>query len=145
MKLQQPNNQQLKKSKTQRDKSAKKSEELRLLQSLTQVISEAPDFDSALCIALRQVCQLTNWDYGEAWLPGPDNTVLKCSPAWYGKTTSLKFFRKKSEKLTFPANIGLPGRVWTSKQPEWISDIFAQPKASFVRAELAQGAELKAG
>jgi len=143
--LQQPNNQQLKKSKTQRDKSAKKSEELRLLQSLTQVISEAPDFDSALCIALRQVCQLTNWDYGEAWLPGPDNTVLKCSPAWYGKTTSLKFFRKKSEKLTFPANIGLPGRVWTSKQPEWISDIFAQPKASFVRAELAQGAELKAG
>ncbi|MFB8790381.1 MAG: PAS domain S-box protein [Potamolinea sp.] len=143
--MQQPNNKQLKNLKSAINRSKQKSEELRLLQSLTLVISEAPDFDSALCVALRQVCELTNWDYGEAWIPCPDNAVLECSPAWYGKKTSFQFFRKESEKLTFPANIGLPGRVWASKHPEWISDISAQPEASFVRAKLAQVAELNAG
>ncbi len=119
-------------------------EELGLLQSLTQVISEAPDFHSALCVALRLVCKVTNWDYGEAWLPRADNTALECSPAWYGKTAALEQFRQASEKLTFPPNTGLPGRVWTSRRPEWIEDVSAQPDPSFVRPQ-AQAAGLKAG
>jgi GAF domain-containing protein len=119
-------------------------EELGLLQSLTQVISEAPDFHSALCVALRLVCKVTNWDYGEVWLPRTDNTVLECSPAWYGKTAALEQFRQASEKLTFPPNTGLPGRVWTSRRPEWIEDVSAQPDPSFVRPQ-AQVAGLKAG
>ncbi len=119
-------------------------EELGLLQSLTQVISEAPDFHSALCVALRLVCEVTHWDYGEAWLPRPDDTVLECSPAWYGKTTIVEQFRLSSEKLTFGPNTGLPGRVWTSRRPEWIEDISAQTDVSLVRPQ-AQVAGLKAG
>ncbi len=119
------------------------SEELYLLQSLTQVISEAPDFHSAICVALCRVCEVTNWNYGEAWLPRLDNTVLECSPAWFGNTTTLEPFRQAREKLTFLPNTGLPGRVWTSRQPEWIEDITAQLDASFV-CEQEQAAGLKA-
>src|SRR5207237_2033547 len=49
-----------------------------------------------------------------------------------------------SEKLTFSPNTGLPGRVWSSRQPQWIEDISVQPDASFVRLQ-AQVAGLKAG
>ncbi len=98
-------------------------EELGLLQSLSALISEAPDFDSALRVALRLVCEVTHWDYGEAWLPRPDNSVLECSSAWHGNTTTLTEFRLWREKLAFPPNSGLPGRVWSSRRPEWIEDI----------------------
>lgn len=130
--------------KTQIDGQKRWSEELSLLQSLTQLINEAPDFQSALYVALCKVCQVTNWDYGEVWLPNSENTVLECSPAWYGNTTTLEPFRQASEKLTFSPNTGLPGRVWSSRQPQWIEDISVQPDASCVRPQ-AQVAGLKAG
>ena len=123
--------------------SFQKAEELHLLQLLTQTISEASDFNSALSAMLRQVCKLTNWEYGEAWLPHPDKTVLECSSAWYGNNTTEKF-RQENEKLTFPPNTGLPGRAWISQQPEWIEDISAQNDASFVRKQ-AKEFGLKAG
>lgn len=103
-----------------------------LLQSLTQAINEASDVDSALNVVLRQVCELTNWDYGEAWLPCSDNSRLDCSPAWYGDPTTLYQFRQAREILTFLPNTGLPGRVWTSQQPEWIEDNSAQPDAALI-------------
>ncbi|HEY9833148.1 MAG TPA: PAS domain S-box protein, partial [Stenomitos sp.] len=53
------------------------AEELQLLQSLTQSISEAPDFDMAIEVALRQVCEATNWDFGEAWIKSADGSVLE--------------------------------------------------------------------
>jgi diguanylate cyclase (GGDEF)-like protein/PAS domain S-box-containing protein len=126
------------------DRQKRCSEELYLLQSLTQAIGTAPDFHSTLGVVLSQVCEVTNWNYGEAWLPRLDNTVLECSPAWYGKTKTLEPFRQASEKLTFPPGISLPGRVWSSRQPEWIDNILAQPEAFSARLQLAQEAGLKA-
>ncbi|MBD0343385.1 MAG: EAL domain-containing protein [Coleofasciculus sp. Co-bin14] len=125
-------------------RSRSAGEELRLLQSLTQAISESPDFHSALSVALGQICERTRWDYGEAWVPRLDHTVLESSSAWYGNSITLERFRQASEKLTFSPNIGLPGRVWSSRQPEWIEDISAQPDACFIYPQ-AQGVELKAG
>src|SRR5919202_1184137 len=118
-------------------------EELGLLQSLCALISEADDFQSALCVALRLVCEVTNWDYGEAWLPSADNSVLECTPAWYSKTTRLEQFRLSREKLILPRNTALPGRVWTSRRPEWIEDISALADTSVVRPQ-ARFAGLKA-
>ena len=117
-------------------------EELGLLQSLCALISEAPDFHSALCVALRLVCEVTNWDYGEAWLPRADNSVLECTPAWYSKTMTLEEFRLSTQKLTLPPNTGLPGRVWTSRRPEWIEDFSALADMSAVRPQ-ARTAGLK--
>ena len=119
-------------------------EELGLLQSLSTLISDAPDFHSALCMALRVVCEVTNWDYGEAWLPRPDESVLECTPAWYSKSPTLEPFRFSSQKLTLPPNTGLPGRVWTSRRPLWIEDISALADTSIIRPQ-AQVAGLKAG
>ncbi|MEQ8961626.1 MAG: PAS domain S-box protein [Coleofasciculus sp. C2-GNP5-27] len=96
------------------------SEQLRLLQSLIPAIAKVPDLHSALDLVLHRVCEVTRWDYGEAWLPMPDSHSLTCSQAWSGDPSKLQSFRRTRETLTFPPNIGLPGRVWTSKQPEWI-------------------------
>ncbi len=56
-------------------------EQIRSLQTLTLTIAESPDFDSALKIVLRTVCETQGWDYGEAWIPCQNQNVLKLSSA----------------------------------------------------------------
>lgn len=163
-------------------------EEIQLLQTLTQAISAAPDFHTALSVALRQVCETTGWNFGEAWIPSSDGTILECSPAWYSSTLELQVerleelqverlklkglnqpanfqpvkeqpntqmqselpltlsdFRRESEMLKFSPGIGLPGRVWLSKQPEWIPDASIEPPPFFMRTQFARNCGLKAG
>ncbi|MFN8456038.1 MAG: PAS domain S-box protein [Anaerolineae bacterium] len=124
----------------------KRAEEaVRLLQTITREISLAEDFHSALAIALRRVGEATGWDFGEAWIPHANGQVLECSPAWYSNSERLRPFRQLSTSFTFRPNVGLPGRVWPSKQSEWIQDVSIVSGAFFHRAHLAIEAGLKAG
>jgi len=120
-------------------------EETHLLLMTTQAIGESQDFYAALGFALRKVCETTGWNFGEAWVPSRDGKILECSPTWYSSTNSLRKFRKLSEEFTFPPNMGLPGRIWSSKQPEWIPDVSSESEAVFLRAQIALESGLKAG
>jgi PAS domain S-box-containing protein len=106
-------------------------EEVRFLQTMTQAIGESANFHSALGVALRLVCDFTGWAFGEAWIP--KNGVLECSPAWYRNTQNLNSFRLESENFTFLPEIGLPGRVWSSKQPEWMQNVSTAADTTFLR------------
>ncbi len=109
-------------------------EELQLLLTLSQVISSAPDFETALEFALETLCQTTNWIYGEVWIPTANQVVIECSPIWYccrsqdnaQIITGIETFRSHLEGITFKPGEGIAGRVWQSKQPEWIADIEAE-------------------
>ncbi len=136
-----------------RDLTSRKQreQELHLLQTITQGISEAPDFNSALRVALCKVCEVTGWNFAEVWIPNRQENILDLSPVWCSSVKgqcnypeSLKQFRRESEKLTFSLHSGLPGRVWASKQPEWIQDVYLQPETIFLRSQMAQKAGLKA-
>jgi diguanylate cyclase (GGDEF)-like protein/PAS domain S-box-containing protein len=118
-----------------------------LLQALTLSIGASPDFETALEVVLQQVCLLTDWAFAEAWIPDAEAGVLTCSPIWHSSRTSqaLLHFREVSETLTFPPGVGLPGRVWSSQQPEWASDVSQEPETAFSRVELAIAAGLRSG
>jgi PAS domain S-box-containing protein len=118
--------------------------EIRLLLTLTRAISESEDLQAALEIALKKVCEATGWDYGEAWIPGMDGPVLELSPVWHSNNKNLEKFRKLSEKFTFPPGIGLPGRIWLSKQHEWIPDVSLSPNTIYPRVQIAMDAGLRA-
>lgn len=127
-------------------------EEIQLLQTLTQTISEALDFHTALSLALSQVCEVTDWDYGEAWIPCKDGMVLELSPVWYSSNrrgsasvAALEQFRVCSEAFILPPATGLPGRVWSSQQPEWIPDVSAHSETYFLRNQIAKAVGLRAG
>ncbi len=111
-------------------------EEAHLLQTIIMSITETRDFRSALGIVLRKVCETTGWIYGEAWIPSPNGSYLESSVAWYGIRECAKEFRKKSKTFVFPPGIGLPGRVWVSKKPEWRKD--ATINGDFPRAPIAK-------
>lgn len=147
-------------------------EEIQLLQTITQAISEAPDFQSALLVALKKVCEATSWDFGEAWAKSTDGKVLEFSTAWSREvetgeseahnlstgspdinetafpspiSLSLNEFQHHSENFTFAPEKGLPGRVWALQQAVWISDVSLALDTFFVRSPLAKRFGLKAG
>jgi PAS domain S-box-containing protein len=119
--------------------------ESQLLQCLTLEISAANDFQTALEIALTKICQFTGWDYGEAWIPSGDGQSLICSPAWYSSIEGLEEFRQCSERISFPAGIGFPGRVWINQRPEWIWDISLEAESHFLRKYSALDCGLQSG
>lgn len=130
-------------------------EEEQLLRILNQAIGEAPDFHTALFATLLQVCEVTGWDYGEAWIPCKNSRVLELSPVWYstpqrvfmgnGTALAIEQFRLCSEAFVLPPAIGLPGRVWSSQQPEWIVDVSAHSETYFLRNQIAKACGIKAG
>lgn len=119
-------------------------ESIRFLLETTRAIGEAVDFHSALEVILHQVGQTIRWDVGEAWIPDAEGTVLQSVPGWYASNARMESFRSQSEQLTFAKNIGLPGRVWASKQPEWVEDI-SQGYPHFLQSKIALEVGFKAG
>ena len=119
-------------------------ESIRFLLETTRAIGEAVDFHSALEVILHQVGETIRWDVGEAWIPDAEGTLLQSAPGWYASNGRMESFRSQSEQLTFAMNIGLPGRVWASKQPEWVEDI-SQGYPHFLESQIALELGFKAG
>ncbi|MEG4028308.1 MULTISPECIES: adenylate/guanylate cyclase domain-containing protein [unclassified Microcoleus] len=119
-------------------------ESIRFLLETTRAIGEAVDFHSALEVILHQVGETIGWDVGEAWIPDAEGTVLQSARGWYASNPSMELFRTQSQQLTFARNIGLPGRVWASKQPEWVEDI-SKGYPHFLRSQIALELGFKAG
>jgi PAS domain S-box-containing protein len=96
-------------------------EELRLLQSVTMLITSAEDFEAAVATAIRTVCEQTGWVAGEMWIPTGDGARLELAPGWWASSPAQEaFFREASAPQTMAPGEGLPGAVWQSKQPVWI-------------------------
>ncbi|MBD2415920.1 histidine kinase [Nostoc calcicola FACHB-389] len=119
--------------------------ESRLLLLTTQAITSASDVNNALTVVLRLICQTIGWDFGEAWIPNEDSTVLEHSLGWYGEENSLEEFCHQSKTIKFALGVGLPGRVWQNQEPEWIEDVSQVTEPIFLRSPQAANVGLKAG
>ncbi|MGI0497387.1 EAL and GGDEF domain-containing protein [Arthrospira platensis CENA650] len=120
-------------------------EEIQLLQQITHAVTIAVDFDSALAVALDLLCQTTNWEFGEAWIPHPEQTHLEYSLVSYQEKPDFAGFYEESKQFLLGVNDGLAGRVWASQEPEWDRDISEESQANFSRYSLIKKYGFKAG
>jgi PAS domain S-box-containing protein len=118
-------------------------EQLNLLQTITLEVARANDLSSALQIVLHRVCEKTGWTVGQAWLPDSNGAALNLGPGCYRGNGELENFRNSSQSAHFERGIGLPGRVWQSKQPAWLENVTVDP--NFPRFVAAGAAGLKTG
>ena len=114
--------------------------ELLLLQTLTLAISDAADFLTALGTTIREVCEYTGWGYGQAWIPSDDGAYIDPSPAWYARSPRYESFRLVSSALRFAPGLGLPGQVWSSREPALIPEVLGD--TDFLRRDPAHDAGL---
>lgn len=114
--------------------------ERELLYETTRAIAEAETYDDGLRTALEAVCDRTEWEYGEAWVPTDDGTLQRAEADYYEE--GLAEFAASTEGYTFERNEGLPGRVWASGQYEWAADLSTGSAERYPRVARAREAGL---
>ncbi len=117
-------------------------EGFRLLQTLATALRDVDDLPSMLQVTLRKLCETTGWALGQAWVPTGDGESLVCGPAWAPSMEDVGPFRAFSRQTRFQPRVGLPGRVWASRAPEWVRDVTTD--GPFLRAAVAREAGLHA-
>jgi len=72
---------------------------------------------------------------GAIWNVDRKANVLSCFDLWHTHTFNVTEFTAVTRETTFPPGVGLPGRVWASGKPAWITDVTKDP--NFPRAPIA--------
>ena len=98
---------------------------------------------------LKEICQITNFSYGEIWLPDRENDFLQLSSDYYvvdnRDRPDLELFYECSQGFIMSKGEGLPGRVFSSKKPEWMLDVSIESESSFLRNKIAAICGVKTG
>lgn len=108
---------------------------------LANVASRAT-MSEALEPVLRLLMSRTGWKCGDAWLPASNDPAapLRCSlsivQAGRPRSDPLFTFAEASAPVVLGPTVGVPGRVFASHRPEWLSTIEDPP--TFVRAVVAR-------
>ncbi len=120
-----------------RDITERKRTEQRLVaqHTVTQVVAEAATLEEATPRILQAVCEYLEWDLGELWRIDRTAGVLRCVEVWHKESIEAPQFKATSHDRTFLPGIGLPGRVWSSREPVYIPDVVHD--ANFARAPIA--------
>ncbi len=110
---------------------------------ISQVLMESETLEQAGPRILQAVGLLTDWEVGLIWLLDPHSKTLRCTTIWEKSTRQAHDrFIQNSRVTTFSSGVGLPGRVFASGEPNWITNV-AQD-GNFPRLELAREADLHA-
>jgi PAS domain S-box-containing protein len=98
--------------------------------------STTSGLDGAISEILQPVCEALGWDEGLLWVVDESAQRLRCHSIWIKPVAGLADYATGSRQMTFLLGVGLPGRVWASGRPEWISDVTRDQ--NFPRAALAE-------
>jgi signal transduction histidine kinase/integral membrane sensor domain MASE1/CheY-like chemotaxis protein len=100
----------------------------------TQALAESASVVGGASGVLRAVCESLDWDFGAIWLVTRDDE-LRCLETWRAPARAFPDFEAATRTLTLARGVGLPGRVWASREPFWIPDVVVD--GNFPRAPVA--------
>ena len=122
---------------TVEDITERKQAEQRLVaqHTVTQILAQAANLEEATAKILQAVCECLVWDVGALWSIDREAGVLRCVEVWHKKSVEVLEFETASRETTFMPGIGLPGRVWFSREPAYIPDVVRD--SNFLRAPIA--------
>src|SRR5262249_6906252 len=83
---------------------------------------------------LQTVCNFLQWEFGALWTIDREAGVLRCVEIWHKESVKVPEFEATSRETTFMPGIGLPGRVWFSREPLYIPDVVRD--SNFPRAPI---------
>src|SRR5207247_6999068 len=104
----------------------------------------ADALEEAYTRVMERVCEFTGWPVGHVYQRSPEESVLVPTSLWYLRDPSqFQLFREGTAVTPLGLGIGLPGRVWASRRPEWIVDVTQDD--NFPRARTVRHIGLRAG
>lgn len=104
---------------------------------LYMTIDKTLEMELQLQELVDEICVLTGWPVGHAYLAEEEpNPQLIPALVWHiSHPEKFDMMRQVTKSLRFAKGVGLPGQVFASKHPEWVSNIAGDP--GFIRGRLA--------
>jgi two-component system CheB/CheR fusion protein len=132
-------------SKIARDISERVRNDRRRLAQYTvaSLLAGSWTLEEASSAILQTITSIGDWVYCALWIYDESIGRLRCRAFWHGGVPKLEKFGQLSSALQFGVGEGLPGRVWKSNDPAWISDVTIDK--NFPRAPAAREAGLHGG
>jgi PAS domain S-box-containing protein len=100
-----------------------------------RALLDATSFDDAAPKILEAICEALGWEHGALWEVDREAAALRCTQIWTAPGTDFPDFTALSRQTTFPPGVGLPGAVWSAREPLWIPDVVRD--TNFPRAPIA--------
>ncbi|MBD1841935.1 response regulator [Cyanobacteria bacterium FACHB-63] len=116
--------------------------QLQLQHAVTRVLAESATLNKATPHLLQTICEHIGWDFGELWIADQATNGIRCTAHWSRLGRQFSEFANASKSWVFAPGYGLPGRVWSSGKPLWMSDVVQD--RLFLRSHLAAKAGLHA-
>jgi len=115
----------------------------RIAYAATRVLAESVNQESAIAEILHIICEGLGYEVAAIWKLDPQGDVLRCTHVWQRPGTALDAFAEATRNTQLPIGAGLPGRIWLSRNPEWIEEIAKD--TNFPRAQVAMASGLRSG
>jgi PAS domain S-box-containing protein len=96
---------------------------LRLKDAVSQILAESPAIMDAAPKIIQVVCETCDWQVGAIWNTNRSSNDLTCVEFWSTPAVNVSQFETVTRPSKFRPGAGLPGRVWHTGKPEWITDI----------------------
>lgn len=108
--------------------------------AIAKTIAESAPEINVVRRLLENIATTFHWQFGGIWMEDQKTNELKLFDCWRQPGYNLDAFEDKSKVLAFKKGVGLPGKVWESGRPRWVSAITQEP--TFVRARELEMAAL---
>lgn len=108
--------------------------------AVTRVLAEAATLDDAVLKIIQAIGESLEWELGVFWKVDRQAGVLRCADVWNAQACVAEEFVLATREQSFKPGMGLPGRIWETGQPAWISDVVSVE--NFPRSETAATAGL---
>jgi PAS domain S-box-containing protein len=102
---------------------------------LLDILGEAPTLEAAGQPLLAALGEELGWDVAALWVIDTDGRRLAALASWHDPGHPVDELIRTTAAMTFVPGEGLPGRVWATGKPVWITDVLDD--TNFPRAALA--------
>ncbi len=109
---------------------------------MARILAVTDDEESLYPRVLAAIGEALEWDFGALWVAAPDDRGLVCVQVWSADGFDPGAFAGSTRSLHLSPGVGLPGRVWQSGEPAWLTDLPNAP--NFPRASVADAVGLVA-
>ncbi len=96
---------------------------IRTEHAVASVLAETDDLARVLPAALASIGETLGWSAGSVFEIAPDAGEMTCSETWRAPGADADAFERVTRDACFAPGEGLPGRVWSTGEPAWISDL----------------------
>jgi PAS domain S-box-containing protein len=111
--------------------------------SVSRILAGSSERETALTQVLAAIGSALGWHVAIFWHVDHKAGKLVSAASWAGPDNVGEPFLAATSEVTFSRNEGLPGRVWESEAPEYITHLATD--GAFLRRRAAQAAGLRTG